>query len=77
MNNSAVINGNTGANNGINNAFQSGILCGENYNRNKQRAPPGRAKRVMEGMMEKYEQFKGLIEKQIKPNKFQLSDEEI
>ncbi|EAR92916.1 Vps54-like protein (macronuclear) [Tetrahymena thermophila SB210] len=77
---SASFHGNQGINGGlslqqsINNTNPSNM---ESFNRYITQLIPNRAQKVVDNVLEKYEKIKDIIEKNIKPNKYSLSEEEL
>lgn len=49
----------------------------ESFNRYFTQLIPNKAQKVVDNVMEKYERIKDIIEKNIKPNRYSLSDEEL
>ncbi|KAL4451071.1 hypothetical protein ABPG74_021393 [Tetrahymena malaccensis] len=77
---SASFHGNYGMNGGltqqqsINNTNSSNM---ESFNRYITQLIPNKAQKVVDNVLEKYEKIKDIIEKNIKPNKYSLSEEEL
>ncbi|KAL4490905.1 hypothetical protein ABPG72_008641 [Tetrahymena utriculariae] len=77
---SASFHGNQGMNGGlslqqsINNTNPSNM---ESFNRYITQFIPNKAQKVVDNVLEKYEKIKDIIEKNIKPNKYSLSEEEL